>query len=417
MRQQPPSFSNRQWEHDVFPAMQKSLIFWFLFQVCVVVFISLISGRLIELVNYRAIFLLMLIALSGYMAIPFFRQRLGKTYVPVFIFLLSLTPTLSTTVDFWFSPSEPPTPYLIGEFYRELPFIMAAVIFTAWFYSLRGIIIYALIMTALNIALYQLRQQFFELPAETWHLVGMRFGTIIFIGYILALMVNYARNQGDSLAKSNAQLINYSETLEQLAANREREAMARELHDTLSHSLTALTIQLEVTKALIDQDSDQAKQSLQTALDTARDGLKETRCALQHLRSGQVEQQGLVAGLHKLQTDIRPDLTLQLTLPSEQQIEALPAKLQNTLYRIAQEAMRNAEKHSQAHHLAITLICDNDQVQLTIVDDGRGFAVENHEKNGFGLRGMKERAMLANGSLTIHSTPAEGTEVNAQFAL
>ncbi len=415
MKFKPQPKLSSQWDHDVFPMVQKLLIIWFLFQVVVILIVSALTNNLGELFTYRSLFLIFLLGLASYMAFPFFKNKLGRFYVPVFISLLSILPTLITNLDFWLSDLPLMGKPVVGEFYRELPFILAAVIFTAWFYQLKGIFLYAVVITLINFSLYLLRIHYFEIQPWTWHLLGIRFVTIVFIGYLLATMVKYARTQGDRLAKSNAQLINYSATLEQLAANRERASMSRELHDTLSHSLTALTIQLEVTKALIEKDPDQAKSSVQTALNTAREGLKETRFALQHLRSGRIEQLGLNTGLNKLKADLRSNLTLDMQLPSEQEIEQIPNNLQNTLYRIAQESLHNVEKHSQAENVSIILSCQSPRIQLTIEDDGKGFNVLDHKGSGFGIQGMKERAMLAEGELNITSSPEQGTKIIATF--
>ena len=328
--------------------------------------------------------------------------------------MLLLIPTVMVNTRFWLEPINYRHDIFI-EFYHQVPFIFTAMIFTAWFYRHKGVILFAILITVIDVPLFWLKLDPLSQHHEVWYILSFRFVIILFIGYVIAGMVKYAHDQGDRLAQSNTHLLNYHETLEQLAANRERASMARELHDTLAHSLTALTVQLEVTKALIESDPQQAKSAVQTALDTAREGLKETRFALQNLRSGRVEQVGLVTGLNKLTNDLGPSLTVEMSLPDEPRINELNKDLQNTLYRIAQEAVHNVKKHANAGYLSLLLECDFDHIYLEIKDDGKGFNIAERDRDCFGIRGMKERAMLAHGELSVISRPGKGTKVVATF--
>ncbi|AJQ97870.1 sensor histidine kinase [Gynuella sunshinyii] len=405
-----------QWDHDVFPVLKKSLTIWFLIQFVVSVIMAIILGRLEDLYTYRIFFPISLLALIFFLSAPVFQRWFGSYYPLVFIAILLLIPAVMINTRFWLEPQTYQRDVFI-DFYHQIPFLFVAMIFTAWFYRHKGVLLFSVLITLIDLPLFWFRLDPISENHEVWYLLCFRLIIILFIGHVMAGMVKYAHEQGNRLAQSNTHLLNYHETLEQLAANRERASMARELHDTLAHSLTALTVQLEVTKALIEADPQQAKTAVQTALDTARDGLKETRFALQNLRSGRIEQMGLVTGLNKLLTELGDSIDVDVSLPDETDINKLDQHLQNTLYRIAQEAIHNVKKHANASHLSLRMECDFNRIYLEIRDDGRGFNLTDHDRDCFGIKGMKERAMLARGELAVISRPEKGTRVVATFAI
>jgi len=200
--------------------------------------------------------------------------------------------------------------------------------------------------------------------------------------------------------------------LEDLTISRERNRMARELHDTLAHTLSALAVQLETVKAYWEVDPMAAQGMLDKSLETTRSGLQETRRALKSLRASPLDDLGLVLALRKMaeETAARANLRLELSLPDQPVSDS--AEGAHAIYRVAQEAMANAAHHAQAQTLAVRLSVNGSGLSLEVRDDGQGFNRQQGQTAGhFGLAGMVERAQLAGGQLTIDSRPGRGTTI------
>jgi signal transduction histidine kinase len=237
------------------------------------------------------------------------------------------------------------------------------------------------------------------------------------IGYFISYLVAGQRKQRNELAKANAQLLQYSHTLEQLAESRERNRLARELHDTLAHYMSGTILQLNGARTLLEKDDAKAKAMLGEAVETLSQGLDETRKAIQTLRSSPVENLGLSESLRELATQYAEKLGLELKLELEN-FRYLKDEVGQTLYPIAQEILRNLERHAQAKQLIIHLKRQGPKLLLVIQDDGRGFDIETIDKTKhFGLLGLEERTKLLHGSVSIHSRPNQGTRIEVRVPL
>ena len=207
-------------------------------------------------------------------------------------------------------------------------------------------------------------------------------------------------------------MTNYTQTLEDLAASKERSRIAQELHDTLSHTLSGLSVQLEAMKAYWDVDPTTARKRLDISLAATRSGLEETRRVLMALRAKPLEDLGLVPAIRQMaeaaaeHTDIKMDIVLPDTAP------VLSPEVEQCLFRVAQEAITNVTQHARAHKLTVKLEFTESNIILTVQDDGTGFDINkiNDEKH-FGLLGMKERVQVINGKLEITSLPGAGTTI------
>jgi signal transduction histidine kinase len=207
-------------------------------------------------------------------------------------------------------------------------------------------------------------------------------------------------------------LTHYSSTLEDLTISRERNRMARELHDTLAHTLSALSVQLETVKAYWDVDPAAAQQTLDKSLAATRSGLQETRRALKSLRASPLDDLGLALALRKMAEEAAARASLKLDLSLPEQLPALSSDVEQCVYRVAQEAIANAAHHANAQTLIVQVLVNAPQVSLLVRDDGLGFNVEQGETSRhFGLPGMRERAQLVGGQLTIDSQPGQGTAI------
>ncbi len=200
---------------------------------------------------------------------------------------------------------------------------------------------------------------------------------------------------------------------EQLAVIEERNRLARELHDSITQSLYSMTLLAEAGRRAIEtNDLALSTDYLAEIGETAQQSLKEMRLLLHKLRPAALEKEGLVHALqHRLASvEERSGIHSQLTV--EGSLELSP-DLEEALYYLSREALNNALKHANAGHVFVGLrALENDQVELIVQDNGRGFDPEEAKKGaGLGLSGMHERAERAGGRVEIRSAPGEGTTV------
>jgi signal transduction histidine kinase len=196
----------------------------------------------------------------------------------------------------------------------------------------------------------------------------------------------------------------------------ERQRLARELHDSVTQALYGVTLYAEAAAAaLAAGDPAKAGANLREVRDTAHEALQEMRLLVFELRPSILEQEGLAAALQARLTAVEgrtAGLTTRSALDADLR---LPARVEDALYRIAQEALNNAFKHAHAHNVAVSLRRAGHIVQLKIVDDGTGFVVEAGHRGGVGLHSMRERAALIGAHLAVESAPGQGTVVRAEL--
>lgn len=243
-------------------------------------------------------------------------------------------------------------------------------------------------------------------------IIFMRTVLYIVVGYMITRLITAQREQRQALARANTQLTHYATTLEQLSTSRERNRLARELHDTLAHTLSGVTVQLEAVRASLDSDPITAQTLLDQSLTTTRTGLTETRRALQALRASPLDDLGLALALRNLAESLATRINLTLDLRVPENLNDLNPAVEQCVYRVAQEALANVDRHANASHLTVQLDKGNQHLTLTIADDGRGFSLnEISTDHQFGLKGMKERAEMVGGNLEVSSRPGEGTTI------
>ena len=210
----------------------------------------------------------------------------------------------------------------------------------------------------------------------------------------------------------------YATTLEELSISRERNRLARELHDTLAHSLSALTVQLEAVSALWNTHPERARRLLDQASETARTGLAESRRALQALRASPLQDLGLILAVRELAEAAAKRSGAQLELSLPDRLDRCPSPIvEQGVYRIAQETLENVIRHAGARTIRVSLEQTSTEMTLAIADDGQGVNLDALEIAGadaddrFGIRGMKERSALIGGRLEISSQAGQGTTV------
>jgi signal transduction histidine kinase len=199
-----------------------------------------------------------------------------------------------------------------------------------------------------------------------------------------------------------------------LAALEERQHLARELHDTLSQNLYGVALGAHTALALLDTDKAKVVEALDYILALADSGLTELRALIFDLRPESLAVEGLVTALAKQSAAVhaRNGIEIRTELCTEPDVSL---ETKEAIYRIAQEALHNAVKHAQASRLDLRLYRGGDSLTLEIGDDGVGFDPMTAFPGHLGLRSMAERAKRLDGTLTVDSSPGDGTRVYAQF--
>ena len=247
------------------------------------------------------------------------------------------------------------------------------------------------------------------------HLVdNLQMNLIVFFGLSLVfilLLVNALLNERTiqtRLQKTNEDLQHSAAQVKQLATAQERSRIAREMHDSLGHSLTALNIQLEGAIKLSQRDPQKSQQLLKEAKRLGSIALQDVRQSVATLRESspqdslQTQLNSLINTL-KTSTGITPTVNIQLLIP-------LSEATTLTLYRLVQEGITNIVKHAKATEVELSLTANAREITLLLRDNGRGFDLAQ-TSTGFGLQGMRERAQAIGGTLTINSQPGEGCEL------
>ncbi|MEM9485950.1 MAG: sensor histidine kinase [Cyanobacteria bacterium P01_F01_bin.116] len=256
---------------------------------------------------------------------------------------------------------------------------------------------------------------------ETWQMNVLQTNAIIlfslallFIFLLVDALLSVHKNQ-EKLEIAHAQLQQYALQVEGQAALQERNRIAREIHDSLGHSLTAQTILLENVLLFWEQDTERAKSYLFDAKDSAYQALKEVSRAVAALRDSPKTEKSLQTAIPELvnkicqSTPMTPSYEINLTAP-------LSDELSLTAYRIVQEALTNVVKHAQATQLLVQLTTKPQSLYVQVLDNGRGFDPSKNT-TGFGLRGMKERASALGGTCQIWSSPGAGCRIGVILPL
>lgn len=217
------------------------------------------------------------------------------------------------------------------------------------------------------------------------------------------------RQQRAALIEANRKLAQYAAAIEQLAVSQERIRLARELHDTLAHSLSGMAVQLEAVDALWEVDPREARQILDQARRASQSGLTEARRSLQALRASPLEDLGLGLAMRVLAKEVAARASLRLDLDVQDHLQNLAPEVEQCIYRVAQEALTNVARHADAKSLRVALRFESGALTLTIADDGRGFDPAAVKRARYGLQGLRERAEMVGAILHVTSSTPEGT--------
>lgn len=339
-------------------------------------------------------------------------QKVRGLHTPLMILLITGAPILINHVLGLRLP-QAPLSNLEGMILRQLPVLFIGLVLVAWHYRLATMLLYSVATNLFELSIVLAFDRLDDPRLTVFYFITIiRTVCFIAVGVFINLLITYLRAERESLELANSRLTHYASTLESLTVSRERNRLSRELHDTVVHTLSGLAVQLETLQAYLGVDAATAETLLAQSLETARSGLQETRRAVRAMRASPLDDLGLVLAIRKLidAAAERGQLLLDVSLPDQALI--LSPDVEQCVYRIAQEAVENVIHHAGARRLAVTLTVSGADVVLVVHDDGIGFSPEAESLSGhFGLAGMRERAQLAGGVLSISSKPSFGTTI------
>lgn len=248
-------------------------------------------------------------------------------------------------------------------------------------------------------------------------------GFLIMLGLVflfLQLLVESAlseRKSREELLIANTRLREYATQIEELATVQERNRIAREIHDSLGHSLTGFNLHLAAALRLLQSDPDEAKQLLLEAKQLGAAALEDVRASVSALRSEPLEGRSLKSAIQSLVDEFQRSTGTKCQTDIDNLIDRdrkISPQLKTIVYRIVQESLTNISKHSEASFVNISCQLKNQELEIAIEDNGKGFDIAQNV-SGFGLQGMQERVTAVSGNLGIATSQGNGCKIMARF--
>ncbi len=195
------------------------------------------------------------------------------------------------------------------------------------------------------------------------------------------------------------------------ASDHERQTISYEIHDGLAQYLAAANMQLQVFDGLRESNPKEAKKAYDAAAQLVSQSHSEARRLISEVRPPVIDEIGVETAISHLVHEQRQRGGPTIKFDSDVYFKRLPSILENAIYRIAQEALTNACRHSKSKKVAVTMTQEGQDVRLEVQDWGIGFDPESVEQGHFGLEGIRQRVRLLDGKLAIETTPGSGTLV------
>jgi signal transduction histidine kinase len=239
---------------------------------------------------------------------------------------------------------------------------------------------------------------------------GLLFGLVLVFVLMMVSAILTERESRDRLTLANDRLRRYALLIENQATLQERNRIAREIHDSVGHALTAQSIQLENVALWLVDNRIRAEDHLQKARDLGKEALQNVRQSVATLRQPALQGKSFKDALQTLVQEFERTTEIQTTVHL-QMAQQLPTDIAIALYRIVQEAMTNIAKHSQATQVILHLTADLTQLELSVEDNGQGFD-PSQNTTGFGLQSMRERTEALGGVFNLSSQPGHGCRLH-----
>lgn len=225
---------------------------------------------------------------------------------------------------------------------------------------------------------------------------------VLFLIYIVILMMKDRRERerikllNEQLQKANEQLHEFAQEKELMGETKERNRLAREIHDTLGHILTGISVGIDAVLVLMDIAPDKAKEQLEGIGDTARRGLQDVRRSVRKLKPDALERMSLNNAIHQMIEDMSKVTNTKIYFVSYMEELEFEADEEEVIYRIIQESTTNAIRHGKATEIWIRISEKDEELIIIISDNGCGC---ESIKEGFGLKHIRERVELLNGEV------------------
>jgi signal transduction histidine kinase len=242
--------------------------------------------------------------------------------------------------------------------------------------------------------------------------VALIYGTAIVFVVVFTRVAASEREARTALAEANQLLRDHASQVEELATTKERNRLAREIHDSLGHYLTVVNVQIGAAQAILEQDRPRALDHLAKAQALTQEGLAEVRHSVAALRASPTESRPLPEALAKLAEQWNT-AGLRTRFVMAGTIRPLTPQVNLTLYRAAQEALTNVGKHAHATSVDLHLdYRDERAVQLRVKDNGVG---SDTSEGGFGLLGVRERVQQLSGAVRVRTNAGEGFALEVEL--
>ncbi len=380
----------------------------------VVAAFSAIQGGVGAIYTQMQLFLNLLINLGllAYLSWDWLRTRLKRWYLPVALLVATVVPIFSN-LFYLAEPTARNLSLVIVRSWLLFPVLVVPLVLIAWQYGFRMALAFTIVTAIVELGV--LFPVLGEVDFATLPILGLpfirafAFGTV---AQIVAHLIETQQAQSKALLKANYSLSRQAETLEQLTLSRERNRLARELHDTLAHTLSGQAVNLEAIKLSIPAEQTETLAMLDQALEATRSGLRETRRALKDLRSQPLEDLGLALAIRNLAKDAASRAAFELTLNIPETIPHLPTQVEQCAFRIAQESLENIVSHAQASRVRLNLTVESGRLELQISDNGLGVDLDHLLlEDRLGLQGMQERSAEVGGLFDVSSQPGQGLAI------
>jgi signal transduction histidine kinase len=335
-----------------------------------------------------------------YLSIPNLKRALKTLYLPIGIVMAATGLVIDS-----FVAGDISSVWL----WRQTLFLCIPLYVVSLQYSMRQVILFCTLTTVLNLIMLSFSETFSNSPLT---IILIQLILFLLVGNMVVRLIKVQKDQWQQLTEANERLAQHALTVEQLTISRERNRVARELHDILAHTLSGVAVEMEGLRAVMHRDPEQANTLLNHSLQAIRDGLTETRRALHELRAKPLEDLGLALAMKSLTDSVADRIGTKIDVTMDNNLGELSTEVEQCIYRIAQEALTNIADHALANRAQLILQRDGAQINLVITDDGCGFNPNAlDEDNKFGLRGMRERAEMVGGHLSIESQVGKGTKI------
>ena len=339
-------------------------------------------------------------------------QGLGKAYLPIGLFFAAASILIE--------------PYLLTPsalFWQPEAFLFILLILLAWQYPLRVVLLFIVGIAGFDALLNELVPQaslfvgpgrsiaFSDKPIVYGRILA-RSSSFAVMGLVINRLVRSQREQRVALEEANLRLVRHSSTLEQLAISRERNRLSRELHDTVAHTLSGLTVQLEALNTAWKRIPAKAQAMVDQMLQGTRDGLNETRRTLKNLRAAPLEEMGLSLAVRVLAEDFVKRNNWKASLDIQAELDTVDPEVEQAFYRVTQEALENIARHANANKVSVLLQQKSKELKLSVEDNGAGFDIDSVDvKERLGLKLLSERAEMIGAHLELSSEIGKGSKI------